>query len=85
MRGYSKVQLSVQDDTEGLFFRTIGRRLICNIREVTMPMFDFFCKECMKVFEVTVKLANLDDDVICPYCSGKIRKLVSAPRRINIH
>jgi DNA-directed RNA polymerase subunit RPC12/RpoP len=39
----------------------------------------------MKVFEVMVKLANLDDDVICPYCGGKIKKLVSAPRRINIH
>lgn len=48
-------------------------------------MFDYFCKECMKVFEVLVKLDKLDEEIKCPHCKTAIKKLLSAPRRINIH
>jgi putative FmdB family regulatory protein len=50
-----------------------------------MPMFDWTCMKCLKIFEAVVKVADLDKEMKCPHCGEPIKRLVSAPRRINIH
>ena len=43
-----------------------------------MPLYEYRCKECNKVFEVLQKLdaEPLND---CLYCGGSVEKLISAP------
>ena len=51
--------------------------LFCNvIGEREMPVYEYECQECDKVFEVQQKIADapLSD---CPECQGPVKKLVS--------
>ncbi|MDI1310393.1 MAG: zinc ribbon domain-containing protein [Methylotenera sp.] len=41
-----------------------------------MPLYDFYCAECDKVFELLVKASSTP---VCPDCSGEISKQVSCP------
>ncbi len=41
-----------------------------------MPVYEYECKECMKVFEVQQKMADKPLSV-CPECGAPVKKLVS--------
>lgn len=41
-----------------------------------MPIYEYHCKECDKVFEVLQKI-NSEPLKKCIYCSGKVEKLIS--------
>lgn len=44
-----------------------------------MPMYEFECQDCNKVFEAIVRNADAAKDVICKHCnSTNIRKNISA-------
>jgi putative FmdB family regulatory protein len=43
-----------------------------------MPLFDFECRSCGKVFEAILKMTETPDDLCCPACERKNpRKLIS--------
>jgi putative FmdB family regulatory protein len=44
-----------------------------------MPLYEYLCKDCMKVFEAIVKLEEEDKPVKCPFCDKPLDKLMSAP------
>lgn len=50
-----------------------------------MPLFDYFCKKCSKIFEINVRLDKLDKKIRCPYCEKGLKKVVSAPKIIRIN
>ncbi len=41
-----------------------------------MPVYEYECQECSKVFEVQQKIADAPLS-ICPECQGPVKKLVS--------
>lgn len=41
-----------------------------------MPLFDFYCTNCAKTFELLVKASSTP---VCPGCGGEIAKQVSCP------
>ncbi|MDD4169590.1 MAG: zinc ribbon domain-containing protein [Desulfotomaculaceae bacterium] len=44
-----------------------------------MPIFEYKCSQCEKIFEVLF-LAGHDKNVVCPDCgSSELKKLISAP------
>lgn len=44
-----------------------------------MPRYDYQCRKCENVFEITRSI-NDSSDVICPHCESKdTKKLISAP------
>ena len=42
-----------------------------------MPLFDFICKKCEKIFEVIVPLSYSKKKIKCPYCKKQLKKLMS--------
>ena len=47
-----------------------------------MPLYDYFCKECLKRYEVVIKLEDWDktkDEVPCHHCQGALERIPSAP------
>ena len=43
-----------------------------------MPLYDFQCKECGEVFEVTLRFSEADRMPACPKCeSPKTKKVIS--------
>lgn len=45
-----------------------------------MPIFDYQCNGCGKVYDVYHKTKELVEDVICPFCGATShKKLMSAP------
>ena len=42
----------------------------------TMPVYEYECSDCDKVFEVQQKISD-EPIKICPACQGEVRKLVS--------
>ena len=46
-----------------------------------MPAYDFKCRSCAKVFEVTRAAAD-DSPVACPDCSGETKRVFSA---VGVH
>ncbi|PID44866.1 MAG: transcriptional regulator [Proteobacteria bacterium] len=41
-----------------------------------MPVYEYECKDCRKVFEVQQKISD-EPLTVCPDCSGGLKKLVS--------
>ncbi len=41
-----------------------------------MPVYEYECKDCEKVFEVQQRITD-DPLTICPECQGEVRKLMS--------
>jgi putative FmdB family regulatory protein len=40
--------------------------------EVTMPVYDYICKDCQKSFELVLTLSEHDrNNIICPKCGSK--------------
>ena len=50
-----------------------------------MPLYDYSCIDCGKLYEISVKLELINKEIKCPKCGKTLKKLVSAPRRITIH
>jgi putative FmdB family regulatory protein len=45
-----------------------------------MPVYDYRCEECNKVYDVYHKGKEIVEDVVCPSCdSTKYKKLMSIP------
>lgn len=47
-----------------------------------MPLYEYFCEQCLKRYEVLIKLADYDeekDKIKCPHCEQPVIKLLSAP------
>jgi putative FmdB family regulatory protein len=45
-----------------------------------MPIYDYRCDECGKVFDVFHKVKEVEEDIVCPECrSTKHTRLLSAP------
>jgi putative FmdB family regulatory protein len=42
-----------------------------------VPLYDYHCKKCEKIFEIMVKLDKSDKEIECPYCKKKLTKLMS--------
>jgi putative FmdB family regulatory protein len=49
-----------------------------------MPLFDAYCKECEAIWEVQIKLEELDEELICPDCGKPIIRMISAPA-VRVH
>lgn len=43
-----------------------------------MPTYEYFCKKCNKNFELVQKISEPPLEA-CPTCSGKVKRLLSAP------
>lgn len=50
-----------------------------------MPMYSMYCKKCNKYLEVVTPVADRDKAIRCPHCEEILKRLLDAPRRINIH
>jgi len=50
-----------------------------------MPMQDYYCKNCAKIYEILVPLAKNDEKIPCPYCKEVLIKHISAPKTIKIN
>ncbi len=45
-----------------------------------MPIYDYRCDNCGKVYDVFHKVKEVEEDVVCPECeSAKHTRLLSAP------
>jgi len=45
-----------------------------------MPVYEYRCKECGKIYDVFHKVREIADDVECPGCgSRKYERLIAAP------
>ncbi len=43
-----------------------------------MPLYEFFCEDCQKKFELLVSL-NHQEKIVCPYCSSeRVKRLISS-------
>ena len=40
-----------------------------NQRRIAMPMYEFECKGCEKLFSLVLKVSELGKEVACPHCS----------------
>lgn len=41
------------------------------------PLHDYFCKDCLKTYEVIVPLDKDNKKVKCPHCKKKLKKLLA--------
>jgi putative FmdB family regulatory protein len=45
-----------------------------------MPIYDYRCDDCGKVYDVFHKVKEIEEDIVCPSCeSKKHTRLLSAP------
>lgn len=45
-----------------------------------MPIFDYQCSDCAKIYDVFHKGKELVEDIVCPSCGAtSYKKLISAP------
>ena len=46
-----------------------------------MPLYDFYCKNCLKRYEIIIKLANFEDKkkASCPHCGEKLQEIIHPP------
>lgn len=40
------------------------------------PLFDYYCIDCMKKYEIIVPLKKYDDIVVCPHCAKKLTRAI---------
>jgi putative FmdB family regulatory protein len=43
-------------------------------REVLLPIFEYRCESCRKVYEALILKSSGEKDLRCPYCRGRKRK-----------
>lgn len=44
-----------------------------------MPMFDYYCKKCHKLYEIHVSLSENGKEIKCPHCEEILKKMLSTP------
>jgi len=44
-----------------------------------MPLYTYTCKECLKYYELLVKLKDADKEIKCPHCDKPLKKQMDAP------
>lgn len=44
-----------------------------------MPLYTYHCKDCAKLFELIVKLEDVDKEIKCPSCGKTLKKQMDAP------
>jgi putative FmdB family regulatory protein len=44
-----------------------------------MPLYEFYCFDCSKYYEIIIKLKDYDKKPKCPHCGKELKKLMSAP------
>ena len=50
----------------------IKHLLLKFLREATMPVYDYVCKDCQNSFELVLTLGEHDKgDILCPKCGSK--------------
>jgi putative FmdB family regulatory protein len=42
-----------------------------------MPLYTYHCKECVKIYELLIKLEDYDEIVVCPECGKVMDKLIT--------
>ena len=45
-----------------------------------MPLYEYYCLDCMKIFEIIKKLKDFDKPVKCPYCGKELKLHITAQR-----
>lgn len=50
-----------------------------------MPLQDYYCKHCSKLFEIIVPLAQNDKKIKCPHCKKALIKQLSCQKVIKIN
>jgi putative FmdB family regulatory protein len=50
-----------------------------------MPLQDYYCTNCAKIYEIIVPLAQTDKKIKCPNCKRVLKKHISAPKTIKIN
>ncbi len=56
----------------------IYNRVFCFfLRGATMPIYEYECQACEKIFEVQQRMTE-DPLKTCPQCEGELKKLISA-------
>jgi putative FmdB family regulatory protein len=50
-----------------------------------VPIQDYHCKKCSKLYEIIVPLSKTDDEIKCPHCNEVLAKHISAPKTIKIN
>jgi putative FmdB family regulatory protein len=49
-----------------------------------MPLYSYICTKCNKYFEILIPLKDYDKDILCKYCSKKLKKkITSVMFRVN--
>ena len=49
-----------------------------------MPLYLYSCKNCERLWELLVKLADFDKEIECPKCGGKVKRLMT-PVRFSVN
>jgi putative FmdB family regulatory protein len=42
-----------------------------------MPLYEYYCDKCGKVFEIKVPLARYGEEIRCPYCGEPLKRHIS--------
>ncbi len=42
-----------------------------------MPIYQYKCTKCLKIFDITCKLKNRKSTELCPYCQGLANLIIS--------
>lgn len=43
------------------------------------PLFAYVCSKCLKVYEMMVPLDKTGEDIKCPKCRKKMKKIITPP------
>jgi putative FmdB family regulatory protein len=49
-----------------------------------MPLYDFVCYDCQKVYEVHVPVSRYDEEIKCPHCGKALVRRI-APVRFKVN
>ena len=43
-----------------------------------MPIYEYFCSDCRRVFEIRLSFSQSNSTALCPWCNTPARKLISS-------
>lgn len=46
--------------------------------EVKMPIYEYKCEKCDQIYELFLKLKDIDKEQACSVCGNKLEKLISS-------